>query len=951
MALSSTSGSSRFERLLLLLIVAACAWSCSFRLREGDPAFTRLPDGYYALLTAGFRSGHTYLPLEPHPALLALADPYDPVANAPFRAHDMSLWHGRYYLYFGVTPVLLLFWPVAALTGWYPTETAAVAIFSFGGFLAAVVLLQAVRRRHFPKIPVWPVAMGALCLCFGSPVQALVAEGRFYEVPVSCAFLLLMLMFGAIYRSLHSPRRSLAWMAAASLAFGLSVGARPNYLFAGSSLLVLWAWAVSKDSPVKAIERSGLKAALAIIGPAALCGCGLMIYNRARFGSPFDFGVQYALTGADNRNLPLFYLGHVRPQGYEYFLGPGSWQRYFPFFSTPPTKPYGFLRYFPWCWLGLLVFLPLGRGDGGRERPWRILALAVGTAFVCNLIPLLCFFGTVDRYMSDFLPAALLLGSFGALVLVGKVVATRWIRRLAALPLGLLAISTIFVELCVCATLAPRPGLLLPLARIADWPARIWERAHGVQYGALQMELLLPTAPQGMIEPIFETGPTLSRRDWLQITYLSPDRARLDFFHAGLGKLEGRPFAVPSSRRILVTVRCGSLLPPFAHPVFRHWSLQEYETLSRDLSVSVDGREVLRAELACYPASPETWRIGTRAWEGDDVAPRFTGEVVSSRRLGLLRPDILFPELHRRAPVSLTVIFPADREAGQEPLVATGDGIRGDLLYCIYEGRGRVRFASDHADSGGPRGTAIDCGVTRAHRLDVWMGSLAEAAPAISGLAMVPPSRRVVVWMDGKVVFNELANFSPAAPESVRLGRNPFASTAVADRFSGRIWSAGQPDDAPALPVLRSTGQYGAVDLRVMFPDSALGSTEPVVVTGATGIGDLLYVKYLDSGHISFGFDHWGVGGLSGPPVDVDLGLPHHLEVAMSSLFPPGGAGPWTHRVVVRMDGATVLEGVSDCHPSWPDQIEIGRNSIGGSTCGPIFTGRILAIERPAQPR
>ena len=41
----------------------------------------------------------------PHPALLAMADPYDPVANAPYRVHDMTLYKGHYYLYFGVSPV------------------------------------------------------------------------------------------------------------------------------------------------------------------------------------------------------------------------------------------------------------------------------------------------------------------------------------------------------------------------------------------------------------------------------------------------------------------------------------------------------------------------------------------------------------------------------------------------------------------------------------------------------------------------------------------------------------------------------------------------------------------------------------------------------------------------------------------------------------------------------
>src|SRR5262245_19110728 len=72
---------------------------------------------YYTLLGQGFARGHTYLPVDPSPALLALPDPYDPKANESVRNQDMVLYHGRYYLYFGAAPALLLFAPWRLLTG------------------------------------------------------------------------------------------------------------------------------------------------------------------------------------------------------------------------------------------------------------------------------------------------------------------------------------------------------------------------------------------------------------------------------------------------------------------------------------------------------------------------------------------------------------------------------------------------------------------------------------------------------------------------------------------------------------------------------------------------------------------------------------------------------------------------------------------------------------------
>ena len=139
--------------------------------------------------------------------------------------------------------------------------------------------------------------------------------------------------------------------------------------------------------------------------------------------------------------------------------------------------------------------------------------------------------------------------------------------------------------------------------------------------------------------------------------------------------------------------------------------------------------------------------------------------------------------------------------------------------------------------------------------------------------------------------------------------------------------------------------------MQVRFPEGVLGTTEPLVVTGATGAGDLLYVHYEDATHLRFGLDHWGAAGLSGPVVETDLDEPHHLEITMGlALCRKGTAGPWAEHVRVRLDGADVLDGSIACHPSWPDQIQIpGRNSItGGSTAGAAFTGTMAPVRRAA---
>ena len=59
----------------------------------------------------------------------------------------------------------------------------------------------------------------------------------------------------------------------------------------------------------------------------------------------------------------------------------------------------------------------------------------------------------------------------------------------------------------------------------------------------------------------------------------------------------------------------------------------------------------------------------------------------------------------------------------------------------------------------------------------------------------------------------------------------------------------------------------------------------------------------------------------------------------------------WHTRVRVRLDGRAVLEGESPCHPSERTQIRLAENPIGGSTCGPRFTGQVRAVERTALPK
>jgi len=906
------------------------------------------PNGYYPIETAGFRSGHLYAEITPHPALVALKDPYDPVANAPYRVHDMSLYKGHYYLYYGVTPVLVLFWPVVLLTGQYLSEPFAVALFCSAGVWTGMALLLAIRRRHFPRAPFAALLAGWLCLAWATPLTLLVIGPQFYQVPISCAIFLQALMLAAAYRSMHSPARPLAWLGAAGLLFGLSVGARPNYLAGFVVLLVPIAFVARGCAGGPTGRRPSMaKALLWTFTPAALCGVGLLWYNWARFASVTEFGMHYQLAGERVSNLTAMSLRYLVPHTAFYLFNPGQWESYFPYFSPQSGQPYGFLRYLPWTWLALAAFLPPAAGEPGERAGRLAIAAALALAFATNLAFLACFFGTTSRYPGDFANAALMLAGVGALAL-GQRLAFAGKAWCARPVIAAAAAASIAFAFAVYVDWFPRREIFLGLSRAANWPAYKWESAHGSKFGGLRLDLRLPEQPPGLPEPLFETGREGDQRDWLEIDYMAKGRARLSFFHAGTGQFPSKEFDIPADRRIVVEARCGSLLPPFGHPVYSGWSRDEYDDAKRDLRLTVNGEEVLRASIECYDASPANTTLGRLAFFTGGMQQAFSGSILGVERLPLVKPPKLAPLFSKSEPVELSLYLPTANQAGADPLLVTGSGKESDLVYCVYDGANHIKFALDHFGSGGPVSESVPYDPLVLHKITIWMGSMAAPADAASPTPL-PPDRLAVVF-DGRALLNVDQVFYPSTPSSAIVGFNPYGSTGARREFTGRISVARQVDGSVLPPIVRS-GSYGAIEMSVNFPFGVLGTQEPLVVTGVTGAGDFVYVRYADPTHVVIGFDHWSVGGILGEPFELDYGATHRIAISFQALFPPGSALHASKAVRVLIDGKPALVGSFPCHPTTADRIKVGVNPIGGSTCGPKFTGRILSVELFPEPR
>lgn len=439
---------------LHLLWGAAGAFAIGVVLWFADASSTLSPysepkDSPYNLLVQGFRAGHLNLNRQAPPEIARLSNPYNPAVDARSLA-DLSYYKGKVYLYFGVTPALVVFWPYVIVTSYYLSDKSAVIIFFISGFLIAAAILHDLWRRYLSRISGWTAAAGMFVLVLAS---AITLWCNFTVVAMSCGFAFTMLALWGTWQALHDPKRRVCWVLLASLAYGLAVGARPSLLFGGIIVLLpaaqAWRWCSWRQS-------GWLLAAAA--GPAMLIGLGLMLYNYQRFENPFEFGWHFQLNqGYDPTTARQFSLHFLWFNFHFYFLEPLRWSRHFPFLQTValPALPAGYYPGEGDPYAGLLanypsVILALAAPLVWRGRPeeeaW-ILRWFVGAIFLLFVIfalTLCLFFAAGGRYAMDFLTILVMLAVLGILGLERALALLPGWRFVMRAGVGLLVIYSLF---------------------------------------------------------------------------------------------------------------------------------------------------------------------------------------------------------------------------------------------------------------------------------------------------------------------------------------------------------------------------------------------------------------------------------------------------------------------------------------------------------------------------
>ncbi len=945
-------GGGVLRSLLLAVIAGFYLWTA---IPEWGPnVISRTGDGYYNLLMRGFLKGSLALDTPVDPALLAMANPSDPAERGDHGLHDASYFNGKYYLYFGAAPVFLLFLPFHLVTGAYLNESLASPLFAFLGLLASVWLVMAVRRRYLPGAPLLAAALCVPALGLANLMPILLRRSNVWEVPITCAYLCLMVGLCALFQALQSVRKA-RWIALASAALGMAVASRPTYLFGCAVVLVpvLAYYLERRDSP-RGIADPGLRRlALAAILPLAGVGLLMALYNFERFGSATDFGFRHLMNGENVWKEELFAPRFFAFNAWVYAFAPAHWIPFFPYVSVarlPPAPdghlgsedPFGVIPNVPFALLALVALYLAFRRSAWPLR-LRLLCAAIAAEALGTGLATTAFGGAINRYEVDFVPSLIILACIGWLALMdaGRLRGAARAAVAVAAPL-LLAFSVTFN---VLASLGhnglfreEHPALYRRIAHRGNALSVKLAQWHGTRFGPVEMQVVFPDDKEGTAEPLLATGVAFLS-DYLVVHYDSPGFVSLALEHSSYGNFIGPSFEAEPGAVHTILVEMGSLYPPPEHPFFDTLTPVEAELCKKTLRVTVDGKVELKRDIPFYDASSLEPSVGN---SGDRPAylRRFSGKLVSWRRVPI---DLTEPE---RGPVSLKLQFPPFTGIRTEPLVSTGEPNNGDLLFIRYLGTSEVSFGYDHKGGGAIESSPIGTEYDTPHILEFDSDALTHPDWAAGS------TQRgwIRLRLDGRTVFSQRQELFPTRLEKVTVGMNRSGSSVSTAMFRGQILETRR---LGVNPPPGAESSYGPLDLELRMPP---GSTSrlPLVSTGRAGKGDVLYIRSSGPGTVRLGYDDWGNGVIESPDIPFAAEASHLLSISIPSLLAPGATQAeraLAQSLRVAVDGSLAWALRVPSHPALATEVFFVSNGIGASSCEHDFPKGIAWFQRKPERR
>lgn len=400
--------------VLLMLCIGAMLFVCpvgNARLYDYDPAAGVDTYDPYAQTFDAWQHGQLHLRIDPDPVLLELENPYDRSAREAAGAEeewDKAFYNGKYYSYFGIAPVIFVYYPIFLCTGKLPNTEFTAAVFSVSGMIFLFLLLLTLVRKYCRRVNFLLLLLGLTCAAAvsGLFLCSHYADRYYVANAAGITFLYLFLWLGLEASLAENHRVRCLFLAGCGIAVTAAVLSRPTCALYAVLLLPVFLPLLRRSDLDK---RRRLTAVTSFALPLFIGAAVTMAYNAARFSSPLDFGSTYQLT-ISNTAANRVQLGELPAAMVQYFLHPLEFGGQFPFIRMDTvefaqngryvyvTEGFGALCF--WCIpaaLLLLCFLKISR----EEKQFCMLgyAAAVLTAFLDH-----CMGGYNTRYLCDILP-------------------------------------------------------------------------------------------------------------------------------------------------------------------------------------------------------------------------------------------------------------------------------------------------------------------------------------------------------------------------------------------------------------------------------------------------------------------------------------------------------------------------------------------------------------------
>lgn len=326
-----------FKKKAVLGMVFLVFYGIFLFLMASNPLVMNDDYNPYQELAWALDAGQASLLEQPPQELVNMENPYDYYARnlAGFEyKFDFAYYEGNYYVYHGILPCLLFYLPVYHLTGLNMPNSIPVFFCCLLFGIGLVCLMRQIIIRYFPKTPFAMLVLIALTGLFGCQLPFFITQPNSFILTVICAVALVVwgLYFWISAKKIEQAGYSQGRIVAGSFCMALVAAVRPTLLLYSVLAFVIFgrAWLTDREGYDKK-SRITMMALFAI--PYVAVAIPVMYYNAIRFGSPFEFGLQYNLTAFDTGHV-RFSLDRVYYAIGEYFFCIPDVNYFFPFINT-----------------------------------------------------------------------------------------------------------------------------------------------------------------------------------------------------------------------------------------------------------------------------------------------------------------------------------------------------------------------------------------------------------------------------------------------------------------------------------------------------------------------------------------------------------------------------------------------------------------------------------------